>query len=271
MQASSSGSAPRRADGRPSRPSPLVDVRADFPVLAREIAGKRVAYLDSAATSQTPEQVIAAMDRFHASRTRRSTAACTSWRASRPRRSSRPASASRSSSAGNRPARSSPATPPRRSTWWRTPGAAATSGAGDEVLITEMEHHSNIVPWQLLCEETGREAALPHAHRGRRAVARRARLRPRRGPREAGGSGARVERARHDQPRGRDRAARPRRRRAHARRRLAGRAADAGRPAEIDADFYAWTGHKALGPTIGLLHGRRELLEGMRPFLGGGT
>jgi cysteine desulfurase / selenocysteine lyase len=39
---------------------------------------------------------------------------------------------------------------------------------------------------------------------------------------------------------------------------------------EIDADFYAWTGHKALGPTIGLLHGRRELLTGMRPFLGGG-
>ncbi len=39
---------------------------------------------------------------------------------------------------------------------------------------------------------------------------------------------------------------------------------------ELDADFYAWTGHKALGPTIGLLHGRRELLEEMRPFLGGG-
>ena len=38
----------------------------------------------------------------------------------------------------------------------------------------------------------------------------------------------------------------------------------------IDADFYAWTGHKALGPTVGLLHGRRELLKEMRPFLGGG-
>jgi cysteine desulfurase/selenocysteine lyase len=40
---------------------------------------------------------------------------------------------------------------------------------------------------------------------------------------------------------------------------------------EIDSDFYAWTGHKALGPTgIGVLHGRREVLESMRPFLGGG-
>jgi cysteine desulfurase / selenocysteine lyase len=38
----------------------------------------------------------------------------------------------------------------------------------------------------------------------------------------------------------------------------------------IDADFYAWTGHKALGPATGMLHGRRELLKQMRPFLGGG-
>jgi cysteine desulfurase/selenocysteine lyase len=38
----------------------------------------------------------------------------------------------------------------------------------------------------------------------------------------------------------------------------------------LDADFYAWTGHKALGPTTGMLHGRRELLKAMRPFLGGG-
>ena len=43
---------------------PLVDVRADFPVLAREFNGKRVAYLDSAATSQRPRQVIEAMDSF---------------------------------------------------------------------------------------------------------------------------------------------------------------------------------------------------------------
>ena len=55
-----------------------------------------------------------------------------------------------------------------------------------------------------------------------------------------------------------------------ARRRLAGGAADAVDVAEIGADFYAWTGHKALGPTgIGVLHGRRDLLEAMRPFIGG--
>ena len=41
--------------------------------------------------------------------------------------------------------------------------------------------------------------------------------------------------------------------------------------AELDVDFYAWTGHKALGPTLGMLHGRRELLEAMRPFLAAAT
>jgi cysteine desulfurase/selenocysteine lyase len=56
----------------------------------------------------------------------------------------------------------------------------------------------------------------------------------------------------------------------HRRRRRAGGASDAGRPGGDRADFYAWTGHKALGPTTGLLHGRRELLTEMRPFLGGG-
>ena len=65
------------------------------------------------------------------------------------------------------------AAPPRRSTWWPRATAAATCGAGDEVLITGLEHHSNIVPWQMLCEENGRRAAG-------RADRRRGRDRPRR-------------------------------------------------------------------------------------------
>ena len=47
------------------------------------------------------------------------------------------------------------AAPRKPSTSWRRPTAASTFGAGDEVLITAMEHHSNIVPWQMLCEEKG--------------------------------------------------------------------------------------------------------------------
>ena len=55
--------------------------------------------------------------------------------------------------------RSSPPTRPRRSTSSPTPGAARTSAAGDLVVLTEMEHHSNIVPWQMLCAERGAELA----------------------------------------------------------------------------------------------------------------
>jgi cysteine desulfurase/selenocysteine lyase len=143
-------------------------------------------------------------------------------------------------------------------------------GAGDEVLVTEMEHHSNLVPWQLLCEETG--ARLRYLSVGKSGelsldeldsvlaegrvklvavthisnvlgtinpveeIARRAR---------AAGAVTLIDGAQA----------------------VPQLPVDLG---AIDADFYAWTGHKALGPTTGLLHGRRELLEGMRPFLGGG-
>ena len=106
----------------------------------------------------------------------------------------------------------------------------ANIGPGDEVLITEMEHHSNIVPWQILCEATRRTPALPDADRGRRAVARRARRRPRGGTREARRVRAHLERARHDQPGRGDRLASSRRGRGDRRRRRAGRAPAAGRP-----------------------------------------
>ena len=131
-----------------------------------------------------------------------------------------------------------------------------------------MEHHSNIVPWQLLCQDTGAELRYLDGDRRRRArrstsstrcsptgrvklvavahvsnvlgtinpVAEIVRARPRRGRR--------------------DRSSTARRRCRSCR--WTWRA--------IDADFYAWTGHKALGPTgVGVLHGRRELLEAMRP------
>ena len=65
---------------------------------------------------------------------------------------------------------SSCATPPRRSTWWRTATARRHVGPGDEVLVTEMEHHSNIVPWQLLCERARRDAARGADRRPRRAA-----------------------------------------------------------------------------------------------------
>ena len=143
-------------------------------------------------------------------------------------------------------------------------------GPGDEVLITEMEHHSNIVPWQILCEETGAklryltltesaelsldelDSVLAEGRVKLVAVAHVSNV--------LGTINPVAEIAR-------------RARAAGAVTLVDGAQAVPQLPLdlrEIDADFYAWTGHKALGPTIGLLHGRRELLEEMRPFLGGG-
>jgi cysteine desulfurase/selenocysteine lyase len=144
-------------------------------------------------------------------------------------------------------------------------------GDGDTVLITEMEHHSNIVPWQLLCKEVGAELAyVPVDDQGFLdldafhelletkpvklvAVAHVSNVLGTINPvklivAHAHAAGAAVlvdgSQAVPQLP------------------------VDVG---EIGADFYVWTGHKAYGPTgIGVLHGRREALESMPPFLGGG-
>jgi cysteine desulfurase / selenocysteine lyase len=249
---------------------PLVDVRADFPVLNRVFDGKRVAYLDSAATAQRPRQVVEAMDEFQ----RYSYAPIHRGVYELARESTDAFESARTRIAefvGWDPACSiftrnaTEAINLVAYSWGR-----ANIGAGDEVLITEMEHHSNIVPWQMLCEETGArlryltltksfelsldelDAVLAEgrvklvgvAHVSNvlgtinpiAEIARRAR---------AAGAVTLVDGAQA----------------------VPQMPVDLG---ELDADFYAWTGHKALGPTIGLLHGRRELLDEMRPFLGGG-
>ena len=162
------------------------------------------------------------------------------------------------------------ATPPRRSTSSPTPGARDNVGPGDAVLITQMEHHANIVPWQLLCRRRGAklrylevdergELSLDAARRGARAR-RRASWSPSRTSRTCSARSTRSPRS-------------PRARAPRARVTLVdGAQAVPQMPvdvAAIGADFYAWTGHKALGPTgIGVLHGRRELLEAMRAVPG---
>jgi cysteine desulfurase/selenocysteine lyase len=249
---------------------PLVDVRADFPVLNRVFDGKRVAYLDSAATAQRPRQVVEAMDSFQ----RSSYAPIHRGVYELARESTEAFESARTRIAGF------VGWDPACSIFTRNATEAINLvayswgrenvRAGDEVLITEMEHHSNIVPWQLLCEETGaRLRYLTVSENGELSldeldsvlaegrvkvvgvahvsnvlgtinpvaeIARRAR---------AAGAVTLVDGAQA----------------------VPQMPVDLG---ELDVDFYAWTGHKALGPTIGMLHGRRELLEEMRPFLGGG-
>jgi cysteine desulfurase/selenocysteine lyase len=249
---------------------PLVDVRADFPVLAREFGGRRVAYLDSAATSQRPQQVIAAMDRFQ----RESYAPIHRGVYELARESTDAFEAARTRIA------SFVGWDPQCSIFTRNATEAINLvayawgrdnvGEGDEVLISEMEHHSNIVPWQILCEETGaklRYLKLTDTHElsldeldevlaeGRVKIVAVAHVSNVLGTINPVAEIARRGRA------------------AGAVTLVDGSQAVPQMPvdmSEIDADFYAWTGHKALGPTIGLLHGRRELLQAMRPFLGGG-
>ena len=250
---------------------PLVDVRSDFPVLDREIDGKPLVYLDSAATSQKPRQVIEAIDRYYRTSNanihrgvyalareateqfegaRERVAAFTGWD---------PAATiltKNATEAINLVAYS----------WGREHVAE-----GDEVLITHMEHHSNIVPWQILCQERGaRLRYLSVSEEGTLSLDELDEV-------LAGGRIKLVAVAHVSNVLGTLNPVAEIARRARAAGAVSLIDGSQAVPQlqldlrEIDADFYAWTGHKALGPTgIGVLHGRRELLEKMRPFLSGG-
>src|SRR2546423_636355 len=135
--------------------SPVLDVRADFPILSREIDGKRLVYLDSAASAQKPEAMLQAMDRFyrtsyanvHRGVYTLAQEATDAFEGARERVAAFVGGESQTTvftrngtEALNLVARS-----------WGLDNVAA----GDVVLVTEMEHHSNLVPWQMLCQETG--------------------------------------------------------------------------------------------------------------------
>ena len=210
---------PRR--GRRGRAMSLaVPTSAEFPTLARE----GLVYLDTAATSQTVRPAMEAMDRYYET-----------YRASIHRGIYAIASeATDAYEARAREGRRVHELDARRDDLHENATEAinlvayawgrANVGADDLVVLTQMEHHSNIVPWQLL---GSRLAYVPVTDDGP-AGPRRARRAAGAGP-EARRRRARLQRARDDQPDRRDRRARPRRGRARAGRRRAGRAVDAGR------------------------------------------
>jgi cysteine desulfurase/selenocysteine lyase len=137
-------------------------------------------------------------------------------------------------------------------------------------VVTEMEHHSNLVPWQLLCSQTGAELAyVPITGEGLLDLDTLDALLSR--------SPKLLAVAHVSNVLGTINPIADIAERAHAAGTLVlvdGAQAAPHLPVDVSAlgaDFYAWTGHKAYGPTgIGVLHGRRELLEAMPPFLGGG-
>ncbi|MDQ6750603.1 MAG: cysteine desulfurase [Actinomycetota bacterium] len=255
----------------PAPTTTQLDIRADFPILAREINDRPIVYLDSAATSQKPDVVIEAISDYyrehnapiHRSVYQLAEEATEAFEGARARIAA---------FAGGEPAttiftaNATEAINLVAYAWGRE-----HVGAGDVVLITEMEHHSNIVPWQLLAQETGAELRyLDVSDEGTLSLTQLD---------EELASG-RVKLAAFVHVSNVLGTINPvaemasRVRAAGAVSLVDGTQAMPQLPVDVGtvgADFYAWTGHKALGPTgIGVLHGRRELLESMRPFIGGG-
>jgi cysteine desulfurase / selenocysteine lyase len=239
----------------------------DFPCLQRE----GIVYLDSSATSQTPQPVIDAMDDYyehHRGTVHRSVYALAA-EATELFEDARDRIAAFLNWPANCTIFTKNATEALNLvaySWGR-----ANVGPGDRVVTTQLEHHSNFVPWHMLCRETGAQfemvevddeakldldqldallatgtvklVAVGHVSNAAGTISPVAEI-----VRRAHAAGAVVV--------------------------VDGSQAIPQLPVDLgalDADFYAWTGHKLYGPTgVGVLHGRRELLEEMPPFLGGG-
>jgi cysteine desulfurase/selenocysteine lyase len=254
--------------------APALDVEAvaaRFPILRREIGSGPLVYLDSAATAQTPEPVLAEMDRIYRESnanihrgvyalSQESTAAFEGARATVAdwlgASVEETIFAKNVTEAINLVAYS----------WGRR-----NVRAGDRVLTTKMEHHSNIVPWQLLCAEVGAQLAYVDVDDGYRLDLDSLDRELARGDVKLVCVGHISNALGTVNPVGEII------RRAHAAGALV--LVDGAQAIphmrvdvkELGADFYGFTGHKVYGPTgIGVLYGRRELLEEMPPFLGGG-
>jgi cysteine desulfurase / selenocysteine lyase len=258
----------------PSAPPGVWDVeriRKDFPALHQQVHGKPLVYLDNAATSQKPQAVIDALVTYysfdnsnvHRGVHRLSERATEAYEGARVRIQRHLNAASTREIVFVRQA---------------TEGINLVMasfgrrfvGAGDEIIISAIEHHANIVPWQMLCEEKGaRLCVVPVDDRGDLVMDEYARLL---GPRTKLVAITQVSNAlgtvtpikeiidlAHQQgiPVLVD-----------------GAQAVPHQPVDVhdlDCDFYVFSGHKVYGPTgIGVLYGKEEWLERMPPFQGGG-
>jgi cysteine desulfurase/selenocysteine lyase len=246
-------------------------VRADFPALDQLVHGRPLVYLDNAATTQKPRRVLRAIQRYYEAdnaNVHRGVHAL-SERATDAYEGARESVRGFINAASTREivfTRNATESINLVARAW----GDANVGTGDEIVVTGMEHHSNIVPWQQLCERRGAVLkVIPIDDRGDLEMAELERmLSPRTkmvaavhlsnalgtiNPvadiiRLARGAGAAVL--------------------------IDGSQAAYHIPLDMQAlgpDFYAFTGHKLYGPTgIGVLYGREAVLDAMPPFLGGG-
>jgi cysteine desulfurase / selenocysteine lyase len=259
------------ATSAPSLPRSIEEIRAEFPILARKVHGEPVAYLDNGATAQKPLAVIETLDRY--------------WREHNANVHRGVHTLSEEATALYEEARETVAAhlgaDPREVIFVRNATEALNLVAyswartnlskGDRIVVTEMEHHSNVVPWYQVAQERGAQLDwAPITDEGRLDLEALAALMER-GPRLVCVSHvsnvlgtinpvSEIARVAHD-----------------AGALVVVDGAQAGPKLELDmgelgADFYAVTAHKMYGPTgVGALFGRRELLEEMPPFIGGGS
>ncbi|MGA3293902.1 MAG: cysteine desulfurase [Candidatus Acidiferrales bacterium] len=246
-------------------------VRADFPILQQKVHGKPLVYLDNAATSQKPRAVIEAITRYYEG-TNANIHRGVHFLSEH---------ATEEYEAGRRVAQGflNAASPSEiifvRGTTEGINLVAQSYGrahiqAGDEILITDMEHHSNIVPWQILCDERSAKLRVaPINDRGELILEDFANLL---GPKTKLVAVTHVSNALGT---------------INPIRRIVEMAHGRGVPVlvdgaqavphlkvdvqALDCDFYAFSGHKVYGPTgIGVLYGKAALLDAMPPYQGGG-
>jgi len=249
----------------------ICGVRSDFPILSQAVRGKPLVYLDSAATTQKPQQVIDALSRFYSSEnsnihrgvyylSERATAAYERARILAQRflnaaRAEEIVFVRSATEAINLVA----------SSYGRS-----QIGEGDEIVVSAMEHHSNIVPWQLIAEQVG--ATLRVIHMDQTGTLLQDEYEMCLGPRTKIVSLVHVSNSLGT--------VNPvKAMTSHARSMgipvlVDGAQAAAHMPIDVQdigCDFYAVSGHKMFGPTgIGVLYGRSRLLEHMPPYQGGG-
>jgi cysteine desulfurase/selenocysteine lyase len=254
---------------------PAVDsalrVRDDFPIFTRRFGGRPLVYLDSAATSQKPRAVIEVVAEHlgaHNANVHRGVYALAqeadaAFEGARARIAAHVGAATETTIFTKN---ATEAINLVAYAWGRT-----NIGPGDAVLITQMEHHANLVPWQVLCRERGAELRyLNLDEQGELSLEDLDRELARGDVRLL--AFAHVSNVLGTINPVAEMVARARA--AGAVTVIDGAQAVPQMPVDVEsigADFYAWTGHKALGPTgVGVLHGRREVLERMPPFLTGG-
>jgi cysteine desulfurase/selenocysteine lyase len=246
-------------------------VRRDFPILSQQIHGKPLVYLDNAATTQKPQAVIDAMVRSYAEDNANIHRGVhlLSERATRAYEDSREKVRRFLNAPDHREIIFVRGTTEAINLVAQTFGRA-NIGKGDEVLITEMEHHSNIVPWQMICEEKGAQLkVIPITDEGELRMDLVDSLLTDR---------TRIVAVVHvSNSLGTINPIATIVEKAHARGipvLVDGAQAVAHMPVDVQSlgcDFYAMSGHKLFGPTgIGVLWGRLPLIEKMPPYQGGG-